>query len=98
MKKATPLLKSLFEDLTHVETENEDRTDDLHLNIDLGSGKILTDSEFARIVPVHLDESSEVKIYNMQGQLIRNQSNAALPAGCYIIKTNGKTRKILVKH
>ena len=98
MKKATPLLKSLFEDLTHVETENEDRTDDLHLNIDLGSGKILTDSEFARIVPVHLDESSEVKIYNMQGQLIRNQSNAALPAGCYIIISNGKTRKILVKH
>ena len=98
MKKATPLLKSLFEDLTHVETENEDRTDDLHLNIDLGSGKILTDSEFARIVPVHLDESSEVKIYNMQGQLIRNQSNAALSAGCYIIISNGKTRKILVKH
>ena len=98
MKKATPLLMSLLDDLTHVGTENEDRTDDLHLNIDLGSGKILKDSELARIIPVYLDESARVKIYNMQGQLISNQGSTALPAGCYIIKTNGKTRKILVKH
>ena len=98
MKKATPLLMSLLDDLTHVGTENEDRTDDLHFNIDLGSGKILKDSELARIIPVYLDESARVKIYNMQGQLISNQGSTALPAGCYIIKTNGKTRKILVKH
>ena len=96
MRKATPMLMSLLEDLTHVGTENEDRTDDLHLNIDLGSGKILTDSELARIIPVHLDESSEVKIYNMQGQLITNQHNSALPAGCYIVITNGIARKVSV--
>ncbi len=98
MEKATPLLKSLFEDLTHVGTENEDRTDDLHLNIDLKSGRQLTDSELERIVPVHLNEPAEPRIYNMQGQLINNQSSTVLPAGCYIIITKGKTRKILVKH
>lgn len=98
MEKATPLLKSLFDDLTHVGTENEDRTDDLHLNIDLKSGRKLTDAELARIVPVHVDGTDVVRIYNMQGQLISNQGNTALPAGCYIIITNGKTRKILVKH
>ena len=96
MKKATPLLMSLLDDLTHVGTENEDRTDDLHLNIDLGSGKILTDSELARIIPVHLDESAEVRIYNMQGQLVTNQHNSALPAGCYIVITNGIARKVSV--
>lgn len=97
MEKATPLLKSLFEDLTHVGTENEDRTDDLHLNIDLGSGKILTDSEPARIVPVHADESAEIRIYNMQGQLVNHQGNTALPAGCYIIKANSRTRKVIIR-
>ena len=96
MRKATPMLMSLLEDLTHVGTENEDRTDDLHLNIDLGSGKILTDSELARIIPVHLDESAEVRIYNMQGQLVTNQHNSALPAGCYIVITNGIERKVSV--
>lgn len=96
MRKATPILMSLLEDLTHVGTENEDRTDDLHLNIDLGSGKILTDSELARIIPVHLDESAEVRIYNMQGQLVTNQHNSALPAGCYIVITNGIARKVSV--
>ena len=96
MKKATPLLMSLLDDLTHVGTENEDRTDDLHLNIDLGSGKILTDSELARIIPVYLDESAEVRIYNMQGQLVTNQHNSALPAGCYIVITNGIARKVSV--
>ena len=96
MRKATPMLMSLLEDLTHVGTENEDRTDDLHLNIDLGSGKILTDSELARIIPVHLDESAEVRIYNMQGQLVTNQHNSALPAGCYIVITNGIARKVSV--
>ena len=96
MRKATPMLMSLLEDLTHVGTENEDRTDDLHLNIDLGSGKILTDSELARIIPVHLDESAEVRIYNMQGQLVTNQHNSALPAGCYIVITNGIARKVNV--
>ena len=96
MRKATPMLMSLLEVLTHVGTENEDRTDDLHLNIDLGSGKILTDSELARIIPVHLDESAEVRIYNMQGQLVTNQHNSALPAGCYIVITNGIARKVSV--
>jgi UDP-2,3-diacylglucosamine pyrophosphatase LpxH len=96
MRKATPMLMSLLEDLTHVGTENEDRTDDLHLNIDLGSGKILTDSELARIIPVHLDESAEVRIYNMQGQLVTNQHDSALPAGCYIVITNGIARKVSV--
>ena len=96
MKKATPLLMSLLDDLTHVGTENEDRTDDLHLNIDLGSGKILKDSELARIIPVYLDESAEVRIYNMQGQLVTNQHNSALPAGCYIVITNGIARKVSV--
>ena len=96
MRKATPMLMSLLEDLTHVGTENGDRTDDLHLNIDLGSGKILTDSELARIIPVHLDESAEVRIYNMQGQLVTNQHNSALPAGCYIVITNGIARKVSV--
>lgn len=98
MEKATPLLKSLFEDLTHVGTENEDRTDDLHLNIDLKSGRKLTDAELARIVPTHLNEPAEIRIYNMQGQLINNQVICTLPAGCYIITTNSKTRKILVKN
>lgn len=96
MRKATPMLMSLLEDLTHVGTENEDRTDDLHLNIDLGSGKILKDSELTRIIPVHLDESAEVRIYNMQGQLVTNQHNSALPAGCYIVITNGIARKVNV--
>ena len=97
MEKATPLLKSLFEDLTHVGTENEDRTDDLHLNIDLESGKILTDTELARIVPVHAGESAKVRIYNMQGQLVSHQGNTALPAGCYIIKANSRTRKVIIR-
>ena len=96
MRKATPMLMSLLEDLTHVGTENEDRTDDLHLNIDLGSGKILTDSELTRIIPIHLEESAEVRIYNMQGQLVSNQHNSALPAGCYIVITNGIARKVNV--
>lgn len=98
MEKATPLLKSLLDDLTHVGTENEDRTDDLHLNIDLESGKIITDPGLSRIVSVHLDESAEVRIYNMQGQLVSSNGNSTtLPAGCYIILSNGKPRKIHVR-
>lgn len=97
MKKATPLLQSMFEDLTQIGTENEDRTDDLYLNIDLRSGKILSGSDPARIIPVHVDKTAEVRIYNMQGQLVSSQGNSALPAGCYIILSNGKTRKFLVR-
>ena len=97
MKKADPLLKSMFEDLTQIGTENEDRTDDLHLIIDLGSGKILSESEPARIIPVHGDETDEIRIYNMQGQLVSSQGDSVLPAGCYIIISNGKTRKFLVR-
>ena len=97
MRKATPMLMSLLEDLTHVGTENEDRTDDLHLIIDLESGKILTDSEPSQIFSsIHHEGSPEVRIYNMQGQLVTNQRNTALPAGYYIVITNGKARKVHV--
>ena len=97
MEKATPLLKSAFEDLTQVGTENEDRTDDLHLNISLESGKIYADSETARVIPIHSDESTEVRIYNLQGRLVGTQGNITLPAGCYIVRANNKTRKIIIK-
>lgn len=97
MEKAMPLLKNLFEDLTNVGTENEDRTDDLRLNIDLESGKILTGPAPAQIVPVHVDESAEVRIYNMQGQLVSHQSCTALPAGCYLIKANSRTKKVIIR-
>ena len=97
MEKATPLLKSLLEDLTNVGTENEDRTDDLRLNIDLESGKILTSPAPAQIVPVHVDESAELRIYNMQGQLVSHQGCTALPAGCYLIKANSRTKKVIIR-
>ena len=97
MEKATPLLKSAFEDLTQVGTENEDRTDDLHLTISLESGKIYAEPEQVRIIPIHADESVGVRIYNMQGQLVSGQDNIALPAGCYIVRANNKTRKIIIR-
>lgn len=97
MKEVTPILKSAFEDLTQVGTGNEDRTDDLHLNISLGSGKIYADSETARVIPIHSNETTEVRIYNMQGRLVGSQGNIALPAGCYIVRSNNKTRKIIIK-
>ena len=97
MQKVTPMLNSAFEDLTQIGTENEDRTDDLHLNISLESGKIYADSETARVIPVHSDETTEVRIYNMQGRLVGSQGNIALPAGCYIVRSNNKTRKIIIK-
>ena len=97
MKEITPMLKSTFEDLTHVGTENEDRTDDLHLNISLESGKIYADPETARVILIHSDETTEVRIYNLQGRLVDSQRNMALPAGCYIVRENNKTRKIIIK-
>ena len=97
MEKITPIIKSLLEDLTQVGTENEDRTDDLHLNISLESGKIYADSETARVIPIHSDESTEVRIYNLQGRLVGTQGNITLPAGCYIVRANNKTRKIIIK-
>jgi hypothetical protein len=97
MKEITPMLKSAFEDLTQVGKENEDRTDDLHLNISLESGKIYADSETARVIPIRSDETTEVRIYNMQGRLVGTQGNTALPAGCYIVRSNNKTRKIIIK-
>jgi 3',5'-cyclic AMP phosphodiesterase CpdA len=97
MEKITPIIKSLLEDLTQVGTENEDRTDDLHLNISLESGKIYADSETARVIPIHSDESTEVRIYNLQGRLVGTQGNIILPAGCYIVRANNKTRKIIIK-
>ena len=97
MEKVKPMLKSALEDLTQVGTENEDRTDDLHLNISLESGKIYADSETARVIPIHSDESTEVRIYNLQGRLVGTQGNITLPAGCYIVKANNKTRKIIIK-
>ena len=92
-----PMLKSAFEDQTQVGTENEDRTDDLHLNISLESGRIYADSEETRVVPIHSDETTEVQIYNMQGRLVSSHGNMALPAGCYIVRANNKTRKIIIK-
>ena len=97
MEKVKPMLKSALEDLTQVGTENEDRTDDLHLNISLESGKIYADSETARVIPIHSDESTEVRIYNLQGRLVSTQGNITLPAGCYIVRANNKTRKIIIK-
>ena len=97
MKEVTPMLKSAFEDLTQVGTGNEDRTDDLHLNISLESGRIYADSEETRVVPIHSDETTEVQIYNMQGRLVSSHGNMALPAGCYIVRANNKTRKIIIK-
>ena len=97
MEKITPIIKSLLDDLTQVGTENEDRTDDLHLNISLESGKIYADSEKTRVIPIHSDESTEVRIYNLQGRLVGTQGNITLPAGCYIVRENNKTRKIIVK-
>ena len=97
MEKVKPMLKSALEDLTQVGTENEDRTDDLHLNINLESGKIYADSETARVIPIHSDESTEVRIYNLQGRLVSTQGNITLPAGCYIVRANNKTRKIIIK-
>ena len=97
MEKVKPMLKSALEDLTQVGTENEDRTDDLHLNINLESGKIYADSETARFIPIHSDESTEVRIYNLQGRLVSTQGNITLPAGCYIVRANNKTRKIIIK-
>ena len=97
MEKVKPMLKSALEDLTQVGTENEDRTDDLHLNISLESGKIYADSETARVIPIHSDESTEVRIYNLQGRLVGTQGNITLPAGCYIVRANNKTRKIIIK-
>ena len=97
MEKVKPMLKSALEDLTQVGTENEDRTDDLHLNISLESGKIFADSETARVIPIHSDESTEVRIYNLQGRLVSTQGNITLPAGCYIVRANNKTRKIIIK-
>ena len=97
MEKATPLLKSAFEDLTQVGTENEDRTDDLHLTISLESGKIYAEPKQVRIIPIYADESVGVRIYNMQGQLVSGQDNNALPAGCYIVRANNKTRIIIIR-
>ena len=97
MQKVTPMLNSAFEDLTQIGTENEDRTDDLHLNISLESGKIYADSETARVIPIYSDKTTEVRIYNMQGRLVGSQGNIALPAGCYIVRSNNKTRKIIIK-
>ena len=97
MEKATPLLKSAFEDLTQVGTENEDRTDDLHLTISLESGKIYAEPKQVRIIPIYADESVGVRIYNMQGQLVSGQDNNALPAGCYIVRANNKTRIIILR-
>ncbi len=97
MEKVKPMLKSALEDLTQVGTENEDCTDDLHLNINLESGKIYADSETARVIPIHSDESTEVRIYNLQGRLVGTQGNITLPAGCYIVRANNKTRKIIIK-
>ena len=97
MKEITPMLKSAFEDLTQVGTENEDRTDDLHLNISLESGKRYADSETTQVIPIHADETAEVRIYNMQGRLVSSKDNIALPAGCYIVRANNKTRKIIIK-
>ena len=97
IQSVTPMLKSAFEDLTQVGKENEDRTDDLHLNISLESGKIYADSETARVIPIYSDKTTEVRIYNMQGRLVGSQGNIALPAGCYIVRSNNKTRKIIIK-
>ena len=97
IEKVKPMLKSALEDLTQVGTENEDRTDDLHLNISLESGKIYADSEMTRVIPIHSDETTEVRIYNLQGRLVGTHGNMALPAGCYIVRANNKTRKIIIK-
>ena len=101
MEKLTPMLQSMFYDLTHVGTINEDRTDDLHFNINLETGKILTDSEMTGITKNKLtvsDNTTNISIYNLQGQLVNKHQDTALPAGCYIVKTNNRTIKILVKH
>lgn len=97
MEELTPIIKSLLDDLTQVGTENEDRTDDLHLNISLESGKRYADSETTQVIPIHADETAEVRIYNMQGRLVSSKDNIALPAGCYIVRANNKTRKIIIK-
>ena len=100
MDKATPFLKSMFYDLTHVGTTDEDRTDDLHFSIDLESGKILTDSDLPSDIKETLksiDGATSVRIYNLQGQLVGNHDGSRLPSGCYLVKTSNKTIKILVK-
>ena len=100
MDKATPFLKSMFYDLTHVGTTDEDRTDDLHFSIDLESGKILTDAELPSDIKETLksiDGATSVRIYNLQGQLVGNHDGTRLPSGCYLVKTSNKTIKILVK-
>ena len=100
MDKATPFLKSMFYDLTHVGTTDEDRTDDLHFSIDLESGKILTDSDLPSDIKETLksiDGATSVRIYNLQGQLVGNHDGTRLPSGCYLMKTSNKTIKILVK-
>ena len=65
---------------------------------DIGlSVRPVADSEETRVVPIHSDETTEVQIYNMQGRLVSSHGNMALPAGCYIVRANNKTRKIIIK-
>ena len=97
MKKATPYLKSMFEDLNHVGTIDEDRTDDLYLNIDIESGKILKDYDPSTDIRSRRHILDSVRLYNLQGQLVSNHYDTSLPPGCYIININNKTIKIIAK-
>ena len=108
MEEIDPIVKSMLEDLTHIGMPDEDRTDDLHLNIDLQTGKIQTHDEFPSGIEENLQpmairhdhdcmgnrDSSQVQIYNMQGQLVSNRIDKVLPAGCYTVRANGKTWKV----
>lgn len=97
MEIATPYLKSIFEDLNNVGTENECHTDDLHLNIDLSSGRLLTDVEVALDIPTPMAETSGFQVFSLQGRLVSSRPETVLPAGCYIVRSNNQTKKILVK-
>lgn len=111
MEWLTPMLRSFFEDLTNVETDHEDRTDDLHLNLDLETGLKLSDAEFAYRVEhaeplfairtmngyIRVDGAQDISIYNLQGQIVSHSSEAFVPTGCYIVHADGQIKKIWVR-
>lgn len=112
MEEVMSMMKSILEDLNYIGTAHENRTDDLHFNIDLQTGRMLTDAEFENRMEktveqpitirtsrghIRVEGAINVSIYNLQGQIVSNCNEVFVPTGSYIVHADDQIKKIRVR-
>lgn len=105
MEAVTPLLKSILDDINHLDTVDESRTDDLQLHITIGENKqglgIETLDTRQRINVnngvISVEGAEHVLIANMRGETVGLSRQTRVPQGPYIVKADGRVRKVLVR-